>query len=90
VSRDDAILTQKLTHRRNAGKSGTNQGTLTKGEDPVQYASSLIFVVFEKRKMIFKTQKESVACAINTIQSSYDDHHEWHLYYKCVLALALV
>ena len=30
--RDDAILTQKLTHRRNAGKSGTNQGTLTKGE----------------------------------------------------------
>jgi hypothetical protein len=30
VRRDDAILTQKLTHRRNAGKSGTNQGILTK------------------------------------------------------------
>jgi hypothetical protein len=30
-----------------------------------------------------------VACPINILWSSYDDRHEWCLYYKCLIALAL-
>ncbi len=31
----------------------------------------------------------SLPCPINILQSPYDDHHEWRLHYKCVIALAL-
>ncbi len=30
-----------------------------------------------------------MACTINMLQSSYDDHLEWHLFSKCVLSLSL-
>ncbi len=35
-------------------------------------------------------QPEQVACIAHILRSSHDNHHERHLYYKCVLALTNV
>ncbi len=32
----------------------------------------------------------SVACTIKILRLSFDNHHEWHLYYKFIQALCIV
>ncbi len=51
--------------------------------------SSLLATVCNTRINGFLPKSQTVACTIIILRSSYNDHHEWCLYYNCVVALPL-
>ncbi len=50
--------------------------------DQIELSRTIIIIIYDFVR--------SVECTINILQSSYDDHLKWCLYFKCVIVFARV
>jgi hypothetical protein len=49
------------------------------------YMLSIIMASVIMQSVMAPKMNLAGSCSINILLSSYDDHHEWHLYYKYYL-----